>query len=86
MTTKPLFTVVLLAALLASTGCSLFRKSDRPKESSAISSEVEAAFRQRWMEKRVAELTAQGVAAEAARPQADREFRERYQFDQKLKR
>lgn len=86
MTTKPLFRIVLLVALLASTGCSLFRKSNRPKESSAISSEVEATFRQRWLEKRVAELTAQGVAAETARTQADREFRERYQFDQKPKR
>lgn len=86
MTTKPVFTVVLLAAVLASTGCSLFRKSSRPKESTAISSEVEATFRQRWVEKRVAELSAQGVAAEAARTQANREFNERYQFDQKLKR
>ena len=85
MTTKSLLTVVLLAALASSTGCSFFRKSNRPKESSAISSEVEATFRQRWVDKRVTELTAQGVAADAARQQADREFRERYQFDQKLK-
>ena len=83
--TKPFLTVAIVAALVATTGCSLFRKSNRPKESSAISSEVEATFRQRWLDKRIAELTAQGVAAPAARTQAEQEFRDRFGFDQKLK-
>ena len=86
MTKPSLLTVVLLAVLASSTGCSFFKKSNRPKASSAISSEVEATFRQRWVDKRVGELTAQGVAADAARQQASREFHERYQFDQKPKR
>jgi 1,2-phenylacetyl-CoA epoxidase catalytic subunit len=83
--TKPFLTVAIVAALVATTGCSLFRKSNRPKESSAISSEVEATFRQRWLDKRIAELTAQGVAAPAARTQAEQEFRDRFGFDQKPK-
>ena len=83
--TKHTYTLVLLAALILSSGCSFFRKPNRPKESSAISSEVEATFRQRWVEKRVAELTAGGAPAAAARAQAEQEFRERYAFDQKPK-
>jgi hypothetical protein len=85
MTTKPMFTALLVAALALSTGCVFSKKNSRPKESSAISSEVEATFRQRWLEKRVTELTAQGVAADQARPQAEQEFRDRFGFDQKLK-
>ena len=84
--TKTLLTVVLVSTLVLATGCLFSRKSNRPKESSAISSEVEATFHQRFLEKRVAELTAQGVAPEAARAQAEKEFRDRYGFDQKPKR
>jgi outer membrane murein-binding lipoprotein Lpp len=76
---------LLLIAALASvtplvTGCSLFSKKARAKESSAIAGEVEATFRQRWIDQRVGQLAAQGVAADAARAQAGREFDERYQF------
>lgn len=79
--TKHLFLTALIATLLSTTGCGLFsKKSGRPKESSAIASEVEETFRKRWVDKRVSELTATGVAAEAARTQADAEFREKYGF------
>ena len=60
----------LAALAVTSSGCSLFRKSQKPRESTAISSEVEATFRQRWMDKRLAELKAQGVADAAAQTQA----------------
>lgn len=83
--TKAIFTATVAVTLLLSTGCVFSRKANRPKESSAISSEVEATFRQRWVDKRAAELTAQGTAAAAAHAQAEREFAERYSFDQKLK-
>ena len=59
---------------------SLFSKKARAKESTAIAGEVEATFRQRWIDQRVGQLAAQGVAADAARAQAAREFDERYQF------
>lgn len=73
-----LLSLLMLAA--ATSGCTLFRKSSRPKESSAISSEVEENFHRRWVEKRSAELVAQGVAAAAAQTQAENEFREKYDF------
>lgn len=73
-----LLSVLVLAA--AASGCTLFRKSSRPKENPAISSEVEENFRRRWVEKRSAELVAQGTAAAAAQTQAENEFRERYDF------
>ena len=78
--TKRLLLVLLASLAVCSSGCTLFRKSDRPKESSAIASEVEESFRRRWMEKRLGELTAQGVEPGAARTQAEAEFRERYGF------
>jgi hypothetical protein len=86
MTQTLLLTAALAALAVTSSGCSLFRKSQKPRESTAISSEVEATFRQRWMEKRLAELKAQGVADAAAQTQAAQEFDARYQFDRKLAR
>ena len=42
--------------------------------------EVEATFRQRWVEQRVAQLKAQKVADDAARAQAEAEFREKFEY------
>jgi hypothetical protein len=76
----------MLAALALASGCGTFsKKSGRVKENPAIATEVEETFRRRWMDKRVGELTAQGLAADAARTQADTEFRERYGFDRREK-
>jgi hypothetical protein len=86
MTQHLFLSAALVVVAVASSGCSLFRKSQKPRESTAISSEVEATFRQRWMEKRLAELKAQGVADAAAQTQATQEFEARYQFDRKLAR
>lgn len=78
--TKHLLLFVLATSTLLSSGCVFSKKTPRVKESSAISAEVEESFRQRWVDKRVAELTAQGTAADAARTQAETEFRERFGF------
>jgi hypothetical protein len=79
--TQRLLLTCLLAALLTTTGCSLFRrKSDQPKDNGAISGEVEESFRRRWVERRAAELTTQGVAAETARTQAAQEFRDKFEY------
>jgi hypothetical protein len=83
--TKLIVHAALLAALIFSTGCVFSRKKDTARESSAISSDVEAIFRQRWIDKRIAELAAQGTAAAAARTQAEQEFRERYQFESRAR-
>lgn len=74
-----ILSVVMLAAVFSS-GCTLLKKSNRPKESSAISREVEENFHRRWVEKRAGELAAQGTAAAEARTQAEKEFSEKYDF------
>ena len=84
--TKPLLLCALATALALSAGCSMFsKKNPRAKESSAIASEVEESFHKRWLDKRVGELTAQGQTPDAARTQAEAEFRERYAFAQPRK-
>lgn len=70
----------MVAALTLSTGCLFSKKSERPKETSAIASENEELLRKRWVDKRASELTASGTAAEAARVQAESEFREKFGF------
>lgn len=72
--------LALLLTLAAASGCLFHRKSAKPKENPHIATEVEQDFKQRWMEKRVAELTTQGVAADAAQQQAAKEFAERYEY------
>lgn len=83
--TKPTLLTTLLVVLTLSSGCLFSKKSGKPKESSAIATEVEETFRKRWMDKRLAELAAQGVAAEAARTQAETEFREKFGFSETRK-
>lgn len=77
--TKPLLLSVLALSLTFSTGC-LFSKKRKVKDTDAIAADVEAGFRKRWVDKRVAELTAQGQPATAAQRQAEGEFSERYGF------
>ena len=52
----------------------------KPKESKAIASQVEEEFKQRWIEKRAAELMTRGVAPDIARGQAIEEFRLNYSY------
>jgi hypothetical protein len=78
--TKALLLFLSLATLAVSSGCLFSRKARRAKESTAISADVEESFRKRWVDKRAGELAAQGTSADAARTQADAEFRERYGF------
>lgn len=78
--TKRLLLCFLAIAVALSTGCLFSKKSRKPKESSAIATEVETEFRQRWVAKRVSELTAQGFAAAAAQQQATQEFNEKFKF------
>lgn len=73
-----LLALALVAALNG--GCFLRRTPKPPKESTHIASEVEATFRQRWVDQRVAQLKAQKVPDDAARTQAEAEFREKYEY------
>lgn len=78
MIQRPLLAFLTLFAAL-STGC-LHSKKSAPKENSSLTGDTEQVFMQRWIDKRAAELVAQGQAAEAARTQATAEFRERYGY------
>lgn len=82
---KRLIFVCLFAPfLLFSTGCWHFwpskGKSKKPKETTEVVADVEATFKLRYLEKRTAELVAQGVQADAAHQQALDEFRTRYSY------
>jgi hypothetical protein len=81
MKLKPSLLLVLAVTTLSfSTGCNFFKKNKKPKENPAIASEVEAGFRQRWVDRRVAELVGTGSDALTARSKAETEFRERYPY------
>lgn len=71
---------VVCAAVILSTGCSHFKKSQKPKENPAIAADTDENFRQRFVDKRAAELVTQGVAADAAKTQATEEFKARYGY------
>ena len=71
----PFLLVLPLAALF---GCSHTKK--KPKDNPAVATEVEESFKQRWVEKRGAELMALGVRPDLARQQAIEEFRDRYGY------
>lgn len=68
----------LLPGLALLSGCTLFKK--KPKENPAVASEIEEGFKQRWVEKRGAELMALGLRPDLARQQAIDEFRDRYGY------
>ena len=79
MTTR--FPLYILAAALAVVGpaCHIIKRK-APKENPNITTDVEAGFKQRWIDKRAAELTAAGTAAPAARQQAEKEFSATYSY------
>lgn len=76
---KSLSLFALALALIFSTGC-MFSKKARAARETTITSEVEGNLQRRWVERRAAELVAQGTAAEAAQAQAQREFAEKFAF------
>lgn len=78
-TPRPLLVTLVLASVLGA-GCSLLKKSSTPKESSALAAETDQILLQRWVDKRSAELIAQGQTNDAAKTQAMAEFRERYGY------
>ena len=75
-----LFPTCLCLAVLLTSGCLFSKKTAQPKENPSIPGSVEGALKDRWIEKRAAELTAQGKTPTDAREQATNEFRERYSY------
>jgi hypothetical protein len=75
------FTAPLLITVLAlCPGCVFSKKNSKPKENTAVATETEQTFKQRFVDKRATELTTQGIAPEDARTQALQEFRARYGY------
>ncbi|MFZ9682376.1 MAG: hypothetical protein ACO3DQ_04130 [Cephaloticoccus sp.] len=68
----------LLVLLPAFAGCAAFKK--KPADTQTITTQVEESFKQRWVERRTAELSGQGVAQDEARRRALVEFRDKYEF------
>ncbi len=80
---KRLAPFLLAAALLANTSCHVFswkKKPAAPKESSKVATEVEKDFMARWVDKRTADLVAQGKSQESAREQAAAEFKDKFGY------
>ena len=77
-------TLSLLLCLLSlagfAAGCSSAKKGAKPKVQPGLAAETEESFRQRWVEKRGAELVAAGLRADIARQQALDEFQERFGY------
>jgi len=75
------FLILSFAALIAVGGVGCRSKTSKAaKDLNVPATEMEANFRQRWVDKRSAELVASGVVAEAARQQADKEFFETFTY------
>jgi outer membrane biogenesis lipoprotein LolB len=75
---KRLAFFLLLVPLALATACSHTKK--KPKENPAYASEVEQTFKQRWVEKRAAELMALGLRPDLARQQALEEYSVRFRY------
>lgn len=72
--------LVLVVASLGLAGCNILKRDKKPKENKAIAGQVEEEFKQRWIEKRGAELMARGISPDIARGQAIEEFRLNYGY------
>lgn len=72
--------LLLFASILVFSGCSHFKKDRKPKENPAIAADTDENFHRRFVEKRSAELVAQGGLATAAQVQAEEEFKARYGY------
>jgi hypothetical protein len=86
---KRLFPIAATSLALLCGGCALWpfsKKSadkdapPKPKQSSRVSTDVELGFRQRWVDKRTADLVAQGMVPDAAHAQALAEFRVKFSY------
>jgi hypothetical protein len=80
MTKRPFLSALLALSAVLAGGCSALKKPAKPVENPSIAGATEDSMRQRWIDKRTAELVAQGGAPEAARAQATQEFREKYPY------
>jgi hypothetical protein len=80
---KRLVPFTLAAVLLSSSACHMFsskKNPSAPKESKHLAIDVEKDFMQRWIDKRAADLAAQGRSPEQAHAQAVTEFKATFTY------
>jgi hypothetical protein len=78
---KRLFPYFVAVSVLAVCGGCLFPKNfSKAKKDKHVSAEMETEFQQRWLEKRVGDLTSQGMAPDAAHAQALAEYKAKYSY------
>ncbi|MDB6094924.1 MAG: hypothetical protein JWM32_2486 [Verrucomicrobia bacterium] len=70
--------IILMLPLFAATGC--WHRKGKTKEVTAVATDVEEGFKQRWVDKRAGELVALGQQNDAARQHAIEEFQARYTY------
>jgi hypothetical protein len=80
---KRIVPFALAAVLLSGSACHMFSSKKNPaapKESKTVAADVEKDFMHRWIDKRTADLVAQGRTPEAARAQAVSEFKTTFSY------
>ena len=80
---KRLVMLALAALLTGSTGCHMFSKKKKtpdPTDTPNVAVDVEKDFMRRWIDKRTTDLVSQGSTADAARKQAEAEFKAKYNY------
>jgi hypothetical protein len=80
MTKRLLPSVVALSVLALGGGCLFPKNFSKAKKDKHVSADMEKEFKQRWMEKRVGDLTAQGMSPDKATAQALAEYDAKYSF------
>jgi hypothetical protein len=80
---KRLVPFALCAVLLASSACHIFSSKKNPaapKESKTLAADDEKDFMHRWIDKRAADLMAQGTLPSAAHDQAVADFKATFTY------
>ncbi len=80
MMKRLLLSLAATLALALCAGCLFPKNFDKTKKDPHTAADMEKEFQQRWMDKRVGDLTSQGMAPDAARAKAAAEFREKYSY------
>lgn len=81
MTSRILIALLAIACAFAGTAC--HHRTSKAKKDGITNTpvaELESSFKQRWIEKRTAELVNSGVAADAAKLKAEEEFKDQYAY------
>ncbi len=80
MTKRLLLPLVAACTLALCAGCLFPKNFSKEKKDKHVAASLEKEFRQRWVEKRVADLTATGVNTTVAEAQANTEYDAKYSY------